>query len=219
MKFYLSSYRLGDNASELQMLVKGHRRIGVASNALDFLCDPSLLQEKQRRELADLDGIGLKPVAVGLRDYFDEPRSLRTVIDELDALWVVGGHSFVLNYAMCRCGLVDILYSKLAEEEFVYGGYSAGICVLTPTLKGIHILDRPDVKANGYPNQLPWEGLGIVPFCIATHWRSDHRDSPFIEKSVEYFIDHKIPFIVLRDGEVYIASINKMPSQAPRRTP
>jgi dipeptidase E len=219
MKFYLSSYRIGDSASDLQALVEGRKRIGVVSNALDFLSDTSQLQEKQGQEFADLEAIDLDPVAIDLRDYFDNPNSLRTVVDQLDALWVVGGHSFVLNYAMRRCGLSDILYSKLADEEFVYGGYSAGICVLTPTLAGIHILDRPEVKANGYPDQLPWEGLGILPFCIAPHWRSDHRDSPFIEKSVEYFIDHKPPFIALRDGEVYIASINEMPNKALQRMP
>jgi dipeptidase E len=219
MKLYLSSYRLGDSASDLQFLVKRNKRIGVVSNALDFLTDAGRLREKQEEEFSDLEAIDLNPVAIDLRDYFDDPASLRTVVERLDALWVVGGHSFVLNSAMHRCGLSDILYSKLADEDFVYAGYSAGICVLTPTLEGIHILDKPEVQANGYPGQLPWEGLGIVPFCIAPHWRSDHRDSPFIEKSVDYFIDHKMPFIALRDGEVYIASVDEMPNKALQPTP
>jgi dipeptidase E len=219
MKLYLSSYRLGRNASDLQLLVKGHRRIGVISNALDFLTDASRLREKQEQEFSDLEAIDLTPVAINLRDYFDSPDALRSVVAQLNGLWVVGGHSFLLNYAMRKSGLSDILCRKIVDEEFVYAGYSAGICVLTPTLEGIHILDKPEVKASGYPNQLPWEGLGIVPFCIAPHWRSDHRDSPLIEKSVEYFIHHKMPFIALRDGEVYTASINEMPDKALQRTP
>ena len=142
MKLYLSSYRLGDNAADLQYHVKGHKRIGVISNALDFLTDTKRLQEKQKQELSDLESIDLEPIAIDLINHFDNPDSLRPVIDQLDALWVVGGHSFILNYAMRQCSLSDILYAKLEDEDFVYAGYSAGVCVLTPTLEGIHILDK-----------------------------------------------------------------------------
>ena len=46
-----------------------------------------------------------------------------------------------------------------------------------------------------------WEGLALYPFCIAPHFRSDHPETKLIDQSVEYFIEKKIPFVALRDGE------------------
>ena len=53
------------------------------------------------------------------------------------------------------------------------------------------------------------DGLSLVPFCFAPHYRSDHPESELTEKSVEYFIDRKIPFAALRDGEVYIEDLKR----------
>lgn len=33
-----------------------------------------------------------------------------------------------------------------------------------------------------------------------------HRDSPHIERMVEYYIENEIPFVALRDGEVLVTS-------------
>ncbi|MBV8212660.1 MAG: hypothetical protein JOZ08_05475 [Verrucomicrobia bacterium] len=48
-----------------------------------------------------------------------------------------------------------------------------------------------------------------IPYCVAPHYRSNHPESLLIEKSVEYFIEQKIPFVVLRDGEALILDSNK----------
>jgi dipeptidase E len=105
---------------------------------------------------------------------------------------------------MRQSGLDAILLEKVQDQQFVYAGYSAGACVVTPTLRGIHLVDYTDVVPEGYAEEIIWDGLGLVPFSIAPHYRSDHPESELIERSVAYFIDHKIPFIALRDGEVYI---------------
>ncbi len=214
MKLYLSSYRIGSKASALQALVKGQKRIGVICNALDSLTDRRRLKEIRMFEFMDLEEIGLSPVAIDLREYFDNPDNLCEEIDQLDALWVIGGSSFILNSAMRQSGLSDILISKLADEDFVYAGYSAGICILAPTLDGIHFLDEPNVSAQGYPEQLPWNGLGIIPFCIVPHWQSNHPDSPLTKKVVAYFVENKIPYIALKDGDVYITSLSEMPNMS-----
>ncbi len=207
MKLYLSSYRLGDNASNLAQLVSGKKRIGVIRNALDFSDDRERLREGREREFSDLRNLGRFPEELDLRDYFDAQGELRRVVGEVDALWVVGGNTFVLRRAMQQSGFEAILLEKVQDERFVYAGYSAGICVLTPTLKGIHLVDDPDVIPDGYLEQIIWDGLGLVPFCFAPHYRSDHPESGLVEKSVEYFIDNKIPFIALHDGEVYIENL------------
>jgi dipeptidase E len=71
-------------------------------------------------------------------------------------------------------------------------------------LKGIHIADEPQAMPKGYSSQIIWIGLGFIPYCIAPHYRSNHSESPLIEKSVEYFIEQKIPFIALHDGEALV---------------
>jgi dipeptidase E len=113
------------------------------------------------------------------------------------------GNTFVLQRAFSLSGLDSILQKKLHEDDFVYSGYSAGICVLAPTLNGIHIADEPQAMPNGYSSEIIWTGLGFIPYCIAPHYRSTHPES-LIEKAVEYFIEQKIPFVALRDGEALV---------------
>lgn len=214
MKLYLSSYLIGNNSDELASLVSGRKRVGVIRNALDFSDEQERLEEGRKREFSNLKELGFFPELIDLREYFDGKKNLRAAINQLDALWVVGGNTFILNSALRQSGLNEIIIEKLGCEDFVYAGYSAGICVLTPTLEGIHLADNPEIIPQGYPKEVIWEGLGLLPFCIAPHWRSDHPESAMIEKSVKYFMEHKIPFIALRDGETYIADIREMPNKS-----
>ena len=214
MKLYLSSYLIGNNSDELASLVSGRKRVGVIRNALDFSDEQERLEEGRKREFSDLKELGFFPELIDLREYFDGKKNLRAAINQLDGLWVVGGNTFILNSAFRQSGLDRIIIELLENEQFVYAGYSAGICVLTPTLEGIHLADNPEIIPQCYPKEVIWEGLGLLPFCIAPHWRSDHPESAMIEKSVEYFMEHKIPFIALRDGETYIADIREMPNKS-----
>ena len=160
-----------------------------------------------------MERLGCSQDAVGLWEYFDGWVVLRAVINQLDALWVVGGNTFILNSAFRLSGLDKIIVEQLDNDAFVYAGYSAGICVLAPTLKGIHLADNPEIIPPDYPKEVIWEGLELLPFCIAPHWRSDHPESAMIDESVEYFMEHKIPFIALRDGETYIADLRQTPNE------
>ena len=157
-----------------------------------------------QREFADLKAIGLVAEELDLRLFFGKAAELQKYIEGFGYLWVTGGNAFVLRRAFSLSGLDSILQKKLHEDDFVYSGYSAGICVLAPTLKGIHIADEPQAMPKGYSSQIIWTGLGFIPYCIAPHYRSNHSESPLIEKSVEYFIEQKIPFVALRDGEALV---------------
>lgn len=216
MKFYLSSYQLGDNTDQFTQLVGGQKRIGVIRNALDFSTDYKRLAKGKEKEFKSLASLGFKPTEIDLREYFGKKEQLKKKTLQLDGLWVVGGNAFLLNYAIQKSGLADILVSMQDNDDFVYAGYSAGICILAPSLHGIDLVDDPNVKADGYPESLPWESLGMLPFSIAPHWRSDHPDSEYIEKSVAYFIENKVPFIALRDGEVYVHKYKKEVYKLPR---
>ncbi len=211
MHLYLSSYQLGDRSAELTTMVHGEKRIGVIRNALDFSTDVSRLKKGQEEEFFQLESIGLKPEAIDLREYFFDSNPLRELLKELDALWVVGGNTFILRKAFRQSGLDNLLIERLGDKNFVYAGYSAGACIMTPTLKGIHLVDEPDLVPDGYHEENIWDGLAFLSFCIAPHYRSNHPESEQIEKSVEYFISNKIPFVALKDGEVLILEVNSPP--------
>jgi dipeptidase E len=207
MKLYLSSYRLGQHANTLKSMVLGKKRIGVIRNALDFSNDHAKLKNGRDREFFELEALGLNPEEIDLKEYFGAQDKLTRAIDKLDALWIVGGNTFILRRAMHQSGFDEILLKRCRDVSFVYAGYSAGACVVTPTLKGIHLIDDAETIPQGYTKSDIWEGLNIVPFCIAPHYRSDHPESALVEKSIAFFIDNKMPFIALRDGEVYITEV------------
>ena len=143
-----------------------------------------------------------------MRLFFGKTDELEKHVNQFGYIWVTGGNSFVLRRAFAQSGLDSILKRKLEEDDFVYSGYSAGACVVTPTLEGIHLADEPEAMPAGYPIEAIWSGLSFVPFCIAPHYRSNHFESALIEKTVEYFIEHKIPFIALHDGEALLFDTN-----------
>lgn len=216
MKLYLSSYRIGRRGAELAGLLGGHKRVAVISNALDFSTDTERLRAGREREIASLAGLGITAEEVDLRRYFGAPHELRHALRDLDGVWVVGGNTFLLRRAMALSGLDEILRERAEDREFVYAGYSAGACVLAPSLRGIHLADDPTRVAGGYPEAVPWDGLGIVPFAIVPHYRSDHPESPLMEAVVSYFLEHGVPFITLRDGDVYIGDTGQ--ASAPKPT-
>ena len=201
MKLYLSSYHLCNEPTRLSSLPAKNKRVAVVRNALDQYTDAGRLREGLEEELRDLAAIGLLPTPLDLRSFFGKTDELEAHLNDFGYIWVTGGNTFVLRRAFAQSGLDIILKRKLAEDDFVYSGYSAGACVITPTLEGIHLADEPEAMPAGYTTEILWAGLNFVPFCIAPHYRSDHFESALIEKSVEYYIEHKIPFIALHDGE------------------
>src|SRR5690606_12570545 len=158
MKLYLSSYRLGNRALQLAQMVGGGRRIGVVRNALDFSLDMDRLEQGRTREFEDLQRIGLVPEDLDLKEYFGAPERLESRIASFDALWVVGGNSFILRRAMSQSGLDAALARRSADPAFVYAGYSAGSCVVGLTLRGIDLVDDPAIVPSGYSDAPVWEG-------------------------------------------------------------
>lgn len=204
MKFYLSSYHLGNEPGRLAGLEAKNKRAAVVQNALDAYPDVGRREIGLRREFADLKAIGLVAEELDLRQFFGKAAELQKYMERFGYVWVAGGNTFVLRRAFRLSGLDSILQKKRNEDDFVYAGYSAGICVLGPTLKGIHLADDPQAMPQGYSGPIIWAGLALIPYCIAPHYRSNHSESTLIEKSVEYFIEQKIPFVALHDGEALV---------------
>jgi dipeptidase E len=203
MRLYLSSFRNGNRPEELLKLLGKSRRTALINNAQDFL-SPSDRASRKDEEINRLKSIGLDPIEIDLRLYFGKPQGLEEKLASFDLIWVRGGNAFVLRRAFKQSGADKAIANLLAENKVVYGGYSAGIDMLTPSLQGAELVDEPDIVPNGYRPDIIWECLGLVPYAIAPHYKSDHPESAAIDKSVEYLIDNHIPFIALRDGEVIV---------------
>jgi dipeptidase E len=202
MKFYLSSYRIGKEAKKLIEMMPKNRKTAYISNALDEWDNPEKRKQNEAEDMAQLRKAGLKVELLDLRKYFNKKEELRKKLGGFGAIWVSGGNTFVLRQAMKLSGFDEILKS-LTKADMLYGGYSAGICVLAPSLRGIELADNPRVKP--YKNsKLIWDGLGILDYSIVPHYKSDHPESEAMNLEVEYYKRKKIPFKTLRDGEVII---------------
>lgn len=205
MKLYLSSYKIGDEPQKLLDLFSENKRVGYVPNALDFTAaDPQRKTTHIKKDMTSLSDIGLKPELLDLKDYFRNKGVLQEKIRGLGGLWISGGNTFVLRQAMKLSGLDTILTEGTGLENFVYGGYSAAGCVLSPTLKSYAIVD--DATDLPYEEQtiVLWDGLSLIDFSFLPHFNSDHPESDDTNKELNYCIENGIPYKTLRDGEALI---------------
>jgi len=208
MRLYLSSFRNGNKPEKLLELLGNSRRTALINNAQDFL-PLAERSSKMDEEIDRLRSIGLDPIEIDLRLYFGKSKGLKEKLADFDLIWVRGGNAFVLRRAFKQSGADKAVAELLAEDKIVYGGYSAGIDMLTPSLHGAELVDEPNIVPDGYDPDIIWDCLGLVPYAIAPHYKSDHPESAAIDKSVEHLIDNHIPFIALRDGEVIVVDGEK----------
>lgn len=202
MKLYLSSYQLGNEPEKLTALIGDNKRTAVICNAIDSLRGTER-EERVDRELNALKGLGLQPEEVDLRNYFGRPEATGEALSQFGILWIRGGNVFILRKAMALAGFDDIV-SNLLDDGIVYAGYSAASCVAGPTLHGIELCDDINLVPEGYPQETIWEGLGLIDYAIAPHYKSDHPESPMIDKVVDYFEQNTIPYKTLHDGEAVV---------------
>jgi dipeptidase E len=206
MHLYLSSYRFGDEPGRLSTLLPVGSAAVVIANALDYTDDVPRKQASTVREIEALSRLGFTATELDLRSFFDRPHALRERLADIGLIWVVGGNAFLLRRALKQSGLDAYLLRRKGDNSFVYGGYSAGAIVVTPTLAGIEFVDPPDVLAHGYNPEIVWDGLGLVSYSIAPHYQSDHPESLRIARTIQYFVDNKLLFKALRDGDVIVSN-------------
>lgn len=201
MKFYLSSYKLGKETEKLKELANG-KKIGFIPNSLDYV-EPEARQESNEKNMKELSDLGIDIEMLDLKNYFGKKEKLEKSIDKLGGVWVRGGNTFVLRQAMKLSGFDDII-KNIDRKDFLYGGYSAGICILAPNLKALQQVDKPNIMPYEKSKEIIWNGLGILNYLILPHYKSNHPESAYIDKEVELCKKKNIPFKTLRDGEVII---------------
>jgi dipeptidase E len=204
MRLFLSSWYLRDGQRPRALRpADSTGRAGIVLNALDEFATRDHNIDRERRPLEDL---GYACEELDLRRYFDEPDALVDRLAALDLVWAVGGNSFVLARAMVASGFVEAAPTRLADPTFVYGGYSAGSCLAGPDLAGIDLVDGPTVIPDGYPHDAEPRCLGLIPFRILPHWRSDHPESAAIDRASAYLSDKGLDYRCLRDGQAIVVT-------------
>ncbi|MEK7641623.1 MAG: Type 1 glutamine amidotransferase-like domain-containing protein [Patescibacteria group bacterium] len=203
MRLYLSSYKFGNFTDELVKLVGTNKRAAVIMNALDY-GDPVRVSQSLEKQIAGLASLGFAAEQLDLRNYFGKKDELAQQMKEYGLVWVHGGNSFVLKRAYEQSGFDLIVADLVQKDELVYGGFSAAVVVITPTLKGVEIVDDPDIVPPMYQNEISLQGLGLIDYVVAVHYKSDHPESSAVDQYVEFCEKEKIPYKTLRDGEVIV---------------
>jgi dipeptidase E len=206
MQLYLASYRTGDSFGELLRMAGPGARVGVISNAVDFIpqADRDAYARKVHDPVAELRAEGLDAYDLDLRAYFRRPEALLAELELTRMVWAVGGNAFLLRRAMRQSGFDAIAPGLIWAERLVYGGWSAGSCVAAPSLRGLELMDDPHVVAEGYDAEPVWEGLGLIDAAIVPHYRSAHPEAEAAEACVAWMVANRVPHRTLRDGDVLI---------------
>ena len=204
MRLYLSSFRLGDHPEQLVRLAGEGARVAVIANSIDG-APAEIRREGVQRELDDLTGLGLQPHELDLRDLAGAG-DVRAALDGVHAVWVRGGNSFVLRVAMARSGADAVLEDATRRDTLVYAGYSAGPCVLAPSLRGLDLVDPVEEVDRVWPGaDVVWEGLGVLDRAFVPHWSSPgHPETEMIDDVIARYDADSTPYWKLRDGQVLV---------------
>lgn len=205
MKLYLSSYKLGNKTDELIKWVKEHNNdILVISNALDVFPDGERKMNGILEKSKELETLGFNPIHLDLRNYFNKPELLREEIQKFQAFYVLGGNTFVLRQAMKLSGFDNYLLEISSNPDYLYSGFSAGICVLAKDLHGIHLADQPEQDPYHY-GEIIWDGIGVIDYMPVPHFEtSEHPESILMYDVVSYLQNHNMKYKTLKDGEVIL---------------
>lgn len=202
MRLYLSSFRVGDHPERLLRLIRQPGRVVVVANAMDG-APPDVRGAAVELELDNLAAIGLDAAELDLREH--DPEALDDELEDVEALWVRGGNVFTLRHAMGRSGLDRLLPGLLSDDALVYAGYSAGPCVLAPSLRGLEHCDDAGEVRRLYGAEPVFEGLGVLDFAFVPHVDSDgHPESELLGEVARRYADAGVPHRTLRDGQALV---------------
>ncbi|SNT58637.1 dipeptidase E [Asanoa hainanensis] len=193
MRLYLSSFRTGAHTDVLLAMAKG-RRTALIPNAFDAW-PADVRAGPLRRDLDDLGALGLDVTLADLR----EPGTAKSLAG-YDIVWARGGNVFVLRRVLADSGADAVLLDLLRDDALVYGGYSAGACVLGEDLTGLAAVDDPGVVADPILT-----GLGLLDRPFVPHVRSPgHPETAECDAVSATYTAAGQSHWALRDGEVLL---------------
>jgi len=206
LRLLLASFRHPQAFREFLVLAGGRPRVGVISNAVDFI--PAEARAEYARKVFDpiaaLGELGAQGSDLDLWRFFGREDELGRMLDALDAVWFTGGNAFLLMTAMRRSGFDRAIRRRLAEEAITYGGWSAGAVVAGPDLRGMETMDDPEVAAADYRAEPGSEALGLVDFRIVPHFRSAHAETEAAERAAASMAAQGLAYRTLGDDEALV---------------
>jgi len=194
MRLYLSSFRLGPQHDHLRRLAGTGRRTALIPNALDG-APRRYREEGLGRDVAELGAAGLDATIVDLT----MPGAVNG-LGAFDILWVRGGNVFVLRRVLADTGADAAVVELLQCDAVVYGGYSAGPCVLGTDLAPLARVD--DISLVDDPIT---DGLGLLDRPFVPHVRSpEHRASAVCDSIASDYEARGQMCWAVSDGEVLL---------------
>ena len=171
MRLYLASHNLGPYTDELLKLVGEGRKALYIENARDYYPDEKRANDLHEK-LAMLSELGFEVEELDLRNYFGKPNELREFIDSYkpDLIFASGGNVFLLATAYHLSGFDEILREDLANDKYVYGGFSAGTMAICKTIKFYghnHLV--PERVPEVYGVDAVLDGVGLVDYQLIPH--------------------------------------------------
>jgi dipeptidase E len=95
----------------------------------------------------------------------------------------------------------------LRADALVYAGYSAGACVLSPSLQGLELVDDADAVTRVYGSPPLWDGLALLDEVFVPHYRSPgHPETAAIEQVVTWYRAEGIAYRALHDGQALLVN-------------
>lgn len=209
MRLYLASNDLGNFADKLRELVGDNKKALVISNARDHRSKEDRA-EIVKGDIEMLNAAGLSAMELDLRPYFGKADELRKYIDAAQPglVFSMGGNFCSLATAMHLSGMRDILRKDLADDKYVYGGYSAGAMIAAPdTLNyldsyGRRTGDRLEEAKQIY-GEAYTEGLGLINEYICPHADED-RFMEVCEKAQVLLPAKGLTPVVLNNSDVMV---------------
>ena len=206
MRLYLSSFRVGDHPERLLAMRRTDRPVAVIANS----CDGAPADRRSEAVQLELDAmreLGLAAEELDLRDYFGNQAALIDRLAMHEVAWLRGGNVFVLRHALAASGADELFVDLLARDEIVYAGYSAGPCVLAPSLRGLEHCDPVDEVRTLYDAEPLWDGLGVLDVAFVPHVDSPgHPETELVAEVAARYRREGVPHVTLRDGQVLVVT-------------
>ena len=204
MRLFMSSSELSVGAEHFLGLFRSSQRVAVICNAMDATSSSSQ-QSAIDEELRTLSSLGFDVQNVDLRKYFGKPDLLALSLGEFDGLWVRGGNTFVLRAAFALSGADKYVRQRILDDSFVYGGSSAGSCLLSPTIEVLEIADDPSDVGRTFGVDVYWDGLGVVDFVFVPHLHSSKLlERQAMDEIIDELKKSGEKYRALEDGEALI---------------
>jgi dipeptidase E len=205
MRLYLSSFRLGTEPEYLVRLAGRGGRFAVIANAVDTDAD-DVRREKVDGEVRALASLGLLGTEFDLREHFGSTAAeTMSGLSMFDGLWVRGGNVFALRSALAVSAADVAIVDLLARDALVYAGYSAGPCVLGPTLAGLETVDDADAPRRLGLGEPLMDGLGVLQQRVVPHVASStHPESVALDRLSEEYSRDGISHLALADGQALV---------------